>query len=163
MRWCISHYNFSVTRGSWFHYLYKYRCTTVPPSDRRPSRRRGTQSPSLVLFAAQSLKCSGVEPLVKQSHSSTDDWSNKYSPLSSGCWLANGATLSLLVLWPAGGLCSLGSSEVMDWVTTTGLERFLISHWDRDKGGVCVSYSTKCCIEVKRPGSVYGLCTGIIT
>ena len=38
-------------------------------------------------------------------------------------------TFSLLVLWPVGAHI-LGASALIGWVTTMGLERFLISHWD---------------------------------
>lgn len=75
----------------------------------------------------------GVWRLVKQSHSNMTikKW---YSLICSGSGLATGGALSLLVLWPAGGLSSLGGSEIIGWVTTMGLERFLISHWHGDTG-----------------------------
>lgn len=72
-------------------------------------------------------------------------WQLKWgSLLCSGSELATGETLSLLVLWPAGGISSLGTSELRGWVTTMGLERFLTSHWEGNtKEGSCVSTSVK--------------------
>ena len=68
---------------------------------------------------------------VRQFNSNIGKWPLKWdSPLCSGSELATGETLSLLVLWPAGGISSLGASELRGWVTTMGLERFLTSHWE---------------------------------
>lgn len=63
----------------------------------------------------QKWKCEGAKNEIKI---------NKcYSHLFSG------ATLGLLVLSLTGG-STLGARELIGWVTTMGLERFLISHWD---------------------------------
>lgn len=50
------HHNYSVTEGSWSHYLYNYRCTTAPPSDSHPSQRQRRRFPSLAQSAPQSLE-----------------------------------------------------------------------------------------------------------
>lgn len=65
---------------------------------------------------------------VRRSHANMQEYSLLCS--GSGCVLATGETLSLLVLCPVGGLSGLETSELRDWVTTMGLERFLISHWE---------------------------------
>lgn len=80
---------------------------------------------------------------VRLFNSNTGRWPLKWdSPLCSGSELATGETLSLLVLWPAGGISSLGTSELRGWVTTMGLERFLTSHWEGNtREGPCVSNS----------------------
>lgn len=80
----------------------------------------------------------GVSQQVKQSHRNTEKWPNKWCSLPcSRSGLTGGETLSLLVFWPAGGLSSLGTSELIDWVTTMGLERFLISHCNGNTGDKC--------------------------
>lgn len=50
------HHNYSVTEGSWSHYLYNYRCTTAPPSDSYPSQRQRRRFPSLDQSALHSLE-----------------------------------------------------------------------------------------------------------
>lgn len=134
--------------GSGSHYLYNNRCTTAPPSDWHPSQRQRRWSPSVVLSAPQSLETERdsswgsvtAAQIVSQRHwKLPDKW---YSLPCSGCGLASGETLSLLVLWPAGGLGGLGASELIDWVTTMGLVRFLISHCHGNPGeDLYVSYA----------------------
>lgn len=74
--------------------------------------------------------------------SAVESPSRRYSPLCCVSGPAGGGALSLLVLWPVGGFSSLCASELMDWVTTMGLYRVLISHWDGgQEEGLHVSYT----------------------